>query len=142
MTESTLPYDGKNPDRAIGVDDRGELAYSGASREGCVSVMLPSLPGAPRETETLLARDFGAHVASRIESALGRQGYLKSGPTQRPHEAFAHYVACAKGAGLLDAGAQKNADALVKEFSTEPAQAEFFKQVIRPWLHSLSSKKR
>ncbi len=70
MTETTLPFDGKNADHGIAVDDRGELAYSTASESGHVEVVLPSLPGSPNSEERLLAKDFGPHVASRIEASI------------------------------------------------------------------------
>ncbi|HKI11131.1 MAG TPA: hypothetical protein VKA02_03380 [Candidatus Acidoferrum sp.] len=142
MTESTLPYDGKNADHGIAVDENGGMTYSGASREGRIEIEIPALKGSPNPTETLHAVNFGPHTASKIEASMDRQGYLKSGPLQNGPQTFAHYVAVAKGAGLLDAGAQKNADALVKEFSVEPNQREYFAQVVRPWLHTLSPGKR
>jgi len=73
---------------------------------------------------------------------MSKQGYLKSGPQQNGPQVLAHYVAVAKGAGLLDAGALKNAETLSKEFSSEPSQQEYFEQVIRPWCLSLSPEKR
>lgn len=138
----TLPFDGANPDRGIGVNDRGEMSYTGASAEGRIEIMIPALPGAPRETETLKARDFGPHVVSRVEASMNRQGYLRSGPQQTGPQTFAHFVACAKGAELLDAGALLRAETLSKEFSSEANQREYFEQVIRPWLHGLTPGKR
>jgi hypothetical protein len=141
MTE-TLPYDGANPDRGIAVDDRGEMSYDGASREGRVSVMLPSLPGAPRETETLHAVNFGAFVSGQVERSFQKQPYLKSGPQQKPAEVFRHFLGCAKGAALLDGSAIGRMEKLASEFEKESAQEEYFKQVIRPWLHDLSPQRR
>ncbi len=138
----TLPYSDTNPDRAISVDTDGRMTYDGASREGRVEIELPSLSGSPTPTETLHAVNFGPHVASRIEAAMSRQGYVRSGPQQRPHEVFEHYISCAKGAELLDAGTLKRAETLSKEFSSEADQKEFYQMVVRQWLLDLTPGKR
>lgn len=131
-----------NPDRAIGVDERGRMTYASAAAEGRVEIELPTLPGSPNPTERLHAADFGAHVVGRIESSLKKNPYLKSGPQQGPAATFRHYAAVAKGAHLLDEGGLKRMEALAKEFETEPDEGEFFNQVVRPYLHSLSPKRR
>jgi len=138
----TLPFDGENMDRAIAVDASGGMTYSGASREGRIEIEIPALPGSPNPTETLHARDFGPTVAGKIESAMSKQGYLKSGPQQNGPQVFQHYLAVARGANLLASDTLKRAETLAKEFAAESEQTEFFKQVVRPWLHSLSPQKR
>ncbi len=139
---STLPYDGKNPDRGIAVDANGGMTYDGASREGRIEIELPTLPGSPNPTETLHAVNFGPHVASKIEAAMNRQGYLRSGPQQSGPQTFAHFIACARGAELLDTGTLRRAETLSKEFASEADQKEYYEMVIRPWLQMLTPGKR
>ena len=141
MTE-TLPFDGKNPARGIGVDSNGKMNYSGAAESGHVEIMLPSLPGSPRETETLHARDFGQTVIGKIESRMKQQGYMTSGPQQDPPGIFAHYLAVARGSQLLDAEGLKRMATLAAEFQSEPDREEYYRQVIKPWLGSLTPTKR
>ena len=132
----------RNPDRAITVDDRGGWQYESAAAEGYVEIELPTLPGSPNAVERLHARDFGVHVAGKIESSMNRQPYIKTGATQGPAATFRHYVASAKGYGLMDSGAIGRMETLAKEFEAEPDQREYFEQVIRPYLHSLNPKRR
>jgi hypothetical protein len=141
MNESTLPHSEKDGDSAIGVEN-GRMQYGSAAASGHTEIILPALPGSPTSEERLLARDFGPHVCSRIESAMKRNPYLKSGAMQSGPQVFAHYVACAKGANLLEPGALGRAQKLAKEFSEEGDQREYYQQVILPWLHSLTSEKR
>ncbi len=138
----TLPYDGKTPNRAISINERGGMTYASASATGHVEIELPALPGGPNQTERLHARDFGAFVAGKIESAMTRQPYLRSGPQQKPSEVFRHYLGCAKGAELMDSRSLKNMEKLAAEFAAESEQAEFYKQVISPWLYGLRPGKR
>jgi hypothetical protein len=142
MTNKTLPVGEGDRERAIGVTDGGKLNYGSVAESGHVEIELPSLPGSPNTRERLHVRDFGAFVAGKIESSMNRQGYLKSGPQQRPHQVFRHYTAAAKGAGLMDQAALGRMAELVGEFEREPDQKEFFAQVIRPYLLTLSPKRR
>ncbi len=116
--------------------------YKSASATGHVEIELPALPNSPNPTERLLVKDFGVFVAGKIESAITRQPYLRSGPQQKPSEVFRHFLGCAKGASLMDSGAIGRMETLAKEFEKEPEQEEFFKQVIRPHLLSLAPGKR
>ncbi|MGB2676002.1 MAG: hypothetical protein WAN12_02855 [Candidatus Acidiferrum sp.] len=141
MSES-LPYDGDSPDRAITLDANGKMGYSGAADSGFVPITIPSLPGSPRETETLLMRDFGQHVIGKIESRMAMQGYMTSGALQDPPGILAHYLAVAKGGQLLDAGTLSRGEKLSKEFAAEGDRKEYFEMVVKPWLGSLSPKRR
>ena len=136
MSETTLPT--PNNKTAINVDDRGALQYASAAATGHVEIMVPSLPGSPRTTETLHARTFGQHVIGKIESSMNRQGYMTTGPTQQPAEVLRHYTSVARGARLMDEGALKRMETLAQDFEREPEQREFFKQVVKPWLGSLN----
>jgi hypothetical protein len=142
MTENTLPFDGENLDRAITLDANGKMGYSGAADSGFVPVTIPSLPGSPRETETLLMRDLGQHIITKIESRMAAQGYMTSGAVQDPPAIFKHYLAVARGAQLLDAGALSRWEKLAKQYSEEGDQREFFQMVLKPWLGSLTPKRR
>ena len=140
MSETTLPT--KDSKQAIGVDERGALQYRSAAATGHVPIMVPSLPGSPRETETLHARDFGQHVISRIEASMNRQGYMTTGPQQDAVGTLRHYLAVAKGSQLLDAGALKRGNTLADELEREGDREEYFRQVVKPWLGSLTPARR
>jgi hypothetical protein len=131
-----------DPDKAITVDDRGEMQYATGAQSGHVEIIVPALPGGPNGEERLLARNFGEHVISRIEASMKQPGYLKSGPQQTAPQVFAHYCAVAKGASLMDAGALRRMEGLSKDFSTEPEQAAFYEMVIKPYLRELAPKRR
>jgi hypothetical protein len=124
------------------VDERGNWQYPSAAATGHVEIELPTLPGSPNATERLLAKDFGPTVAGKIESSMGRQGYLKSGPQQNPAQTFRHYVTAAKGYGLLDAGAIGRMEKMAGEFEVEPNQQDYFELVVKPYLHGLKPKRR
>ena len=130
------------PDRGIGTDARGNLTYEHAAASGHVEVYLPSLPGSAFAQERLLVKDFGTFVAGKIGSSMTRQPYLTSGPQQDPAQTFRHYVACAKGASLMNADAIRRMETLAKEFAAEPDRAEFYSMVVRPYLLGLSPKRR
>jgi hypothetical protein len=132
----------RNPDRAIDTDAQGNLQYRTGAASGHVEIELPSLPGSSNPTERLHARDFGEQVIAKIESSLKRQPYMKSGAQQSPAQVFAHYVAVARGSGLMDEGALKRAESLAQDFEREPDQAEFYSMVVKNWLGSLSPKRR
>ena len=134
----------RNPAPAIGVDDRGRMTYASAAASGHVEVELPTLPGSPDPTERLLAVDFGPHVAGKIESAMKRQPYLKSGPQQGPVEVLGHYLATARGANLLDEGTVGYMARLAKEFAAEKGEHRqtYFKTMIRPFLNGLKPERR
>jgi hypothetical protein len=135
------PAGERNPDR--GIDDAdGQMTYQSAGASGHVEIMLPSLPGSPRETETLHARDFGQHVISRIERSMTRQVYMTTGPQQSPAQVLAHYAAVAKGAGLMDRTASRRMAELAKEFEAAPERDEFYRSTVKPYLGSLSPERR
>jgi hypothetical protein len=136
------PAGERNSDRGIGVDADGRMTYESASAEGMIEVMLPSLPGSARATETLHAKDFGVHSAGKIEAALSRQGYMKSGPQQGPAQVFRHYVAVAKGSKLLDEAALGHMETLAQEFEAAPEPEKFFEQTARPFLIGLTPERR
>ena len=115
MNEQTLPT--KDTQTAIGVDNRGQMTYASASATGHVEVVLPTLPGSPNGEERMLAKDFGPIVLGKIESAMNKQGYLKSGPQQGPAQVLAHFASAARGAKLLDVGTLDYMARLSKEFA-------------------------
>jgi hypothetical protein len=118
------------------VNEQGDWVYPTGAATGFVEVELPSLGINP--TERLLVRDFGPHVAAKIESAMNT-GYLRK---HSPAQVFAHYTAVAEGASLLTKDALTRMQELSKEFAAEPERDEYYKQVLRPWLHSLSPRRR
>jgi len=124
------------------LDARGNWIYPSGAESGHVEIELPALPGSPNAVERLHARDFGRHVIGKIESSMGRNSYLRSGPQQDPDQTFRHYVAVAKGARLMDSAAIGRMETLAKEFETEADKGEYFSQVVRPYLLSLSPQKR
>lgn len=132
----------RNPDRSIGVDDRGRMTYASAAASGHVEIKLPSLPGSPNPTERMLARDFGNFVIGKVEAAQNRQPYMTSGPTQTPAETLGHYVASARGAKLLDANTQATLDKLCHKFSEANDPTAFYNEEVKPFLRGLQPKRR
>jgi hypothetical protein len=132
----------RNPDRAIRTDADGHLNYDSAAAEGMVQVFLPALPGDSHTQERLLAKNFGVHVAGKIEAAFKKQPYLQSGATQSPDRVFRHYLGAAKGSGLVDSGTFGRMEKLAAEFEAESEQQEYFQQVLKPYLFSLTPKRR
>lgn len=122
-------------------DERGDWAYPSLAQSGHIEVELPSLPGSPRPTEQLLARDFGGHVASKIEASFLGNPY-KSGPKQNPVQTLNHYVAVARGSKLVDNGSIDRMEALARQLDKASNQREFFSQVVRPYLNSLKPERR
>ena len=137
---NTLPTEDNQT--AINVDSHGQMAFGTAAASGHIEIELPSLPGSPNGTERLHAKDFGPMVAGKIESAMSRNPYLKSGPQQGPAEVLAHYIAAAKGYSLMDAATLQRWERLADDFQREPEQAEFFNRVVRPSLLGLEPKRR
>jgi len=134
----------RNPDRGIAVDAKGNWAYASAAASGDTEVVLPALPGSPNREERLLTKDFGPTVAAKIEAALKRQPYLRSGPSQSPPDVLAHYIATARGAKLLDDGTLHDLERLCKEFSAEKGEhrGTYFATMVRPFLNGLTPKRR
>jgi hypothetical protein len=130
------------PDRGISSDGHSGMSYESAAATGHLEIMVPSQPGSPRETETLHARDFGQHVIGKIESSMKRQGYMTTGPQQDAVGTLRHYLAVAKGSQLLDAGALKRGNTLADELEREGDREEYFRQVVKPWLGSLTPARR
>jgi hypothetical protein len=127
-----------NKPEQLGVTESGDWEYPSGSAEGYVEVEVPSLPGSINPTERLHMRDFGSLVVGKIESSINT-GYLRQ---QSPAQVFKHYAAVARGASLMDEQALKRMDDLAAEFESVPERDEYYKQVVRPWLHSLTSKRR
>jgi hypothetical protein len=125
----------------IATDERGNWAYPSLAASGHVEVELPSLPGSPRPTEQLLARDFGGHVASKIDASLRGNPY-KSGPQQNPAQTLNHYIAVARGAKLVDNGSINRMEALARQLDKAADQREFFNRTIRPFLNGLRPQRR
>lgn len=134
----------RDSDRAIGVNDRGQMTYASAAASGHVEVEIPSLPGSPNAVERLHARDFGPHVMGKIESAMRRQGYMKSGPQQDAAATLAHYLATARGTKLLDQSTLDYGERLVKEFAAQKADSRrtYFDTMVRPFLNGLTPQRR
>ena len=121
------------------VNANGGWVYPAQLKEGFEEIEIPALlPGSTTNTESMHMNKFGAHVASKIESSM-KTGYLRK---QGPAQVFAHYVGCAEGASLLTGDALTHMKELSKEFAEVPEQAEYYRQVISPWLQSLSPQRR
>jgi len=116
-------------------------AYPSLAKSGHIEIEVPSLAGSPRPTEMLHARDFGGHVAGKIEASLKGNPY-KSGPQQNPAQTFRHYLASAQGARLLDNGSINRMEALARQFDKAADQRDFFNRTIRPYLNSLRPERR
>src|SRR5271157_5381197 len=101
------------------VNDGRSWSYDDAASSGHIEIELPTLPGSPNPTERLHVREFGAHVAGKIESFMNQPGYL-SAPGQNAPAIFRHYVGAAKGYGLMDRAAIGRMETLAREFESEP----------------------
>jgi hypothetical protein len=124
------------------LDARGNYwIHPSASSSGHVEIELPTLPGSPNPTERLHARNFGTHVASKVESSFTRQPYLRSGPCCGPVEVFRHYVAAAKGASLMDKTAIRQMERLAADFEADPNR-QFFEETVRPHFNGLTPERR
>jgi hypothetical protein len=119
-----------------------DWAYPSLAASGHVEVELPSLSGSPNATERLHARDFGGHVASKIECSLRGNPYPKSGTQQNPVQTFNHYIAVARGSKLLDIGSINRMEALARQLDKAADQREFFSRTIRPFLNGLKPERR
>ena len=116
----------------------GEWVYPSGEASGHIQVELPSLEGNATPTETFLLRDFGPHVAAKLESAMNAS-YLRR---QNPGQVLRHYAACARGASLMDEAALRRMDDLANDFEKEPETRQFFAQVVRPYLLTLAPTKK
>jgi len=96
MSYDLSAFDPK-PDNAIGVDANGDRTFGFLSANGLVEIEVPTPAGSQHPTERMHAKDFGAHVVRKIESAFGPD-YLdqKQDPVQNLH----HYVGVVKGLQL------------------------------------------
>jgi len=130
--------DNKSTVEQLGVDEQGNWVYPSGAAEGYEEIEIPSLPESLNASESLHMQDFGPHVASKIESSM-KTGYLRK---QGPVEVLKHYTAMVKELKLMDEGALKRLEGLASDFEKEPEREEFFKQVVRPYLHSLTPKRR
>ena len=130
-----------NKPEQLGVTESGDWVYPSASSTGHVEIEVPTLPGSLNPTERLHVRDFGTHVVGKIDSAFKRGVYVKTGPQQSAADTFKHYVACAKGAQLMDKDAISRMEALASEFASVPEREEYFSQVVKPHLLSLTPKR-
>jgi hypothetical protein len=131
----------RNPDRAITVDDRGQMNYASAAAEGMVEIDVP-VPHGPRAQQRMHARDFPATVVRYVEESLRPNPYPVASPMKSATETFHHFVGAAKGLSLLDEGGLKRMEQLAKEFEAEPDREEFFAQVIRPYMLSMTPRRR
>jgi hypothetical protein len=128
----------------ITTDERGSWQYPSMAAQGMVEVELPSLPGSPHPTERLHARDFGRHVIGKIESAMKRSPYIRTGAVQSPAEVLEHYSATAKGSQLMPPDVISNMERLAKEFRAEPEKGRqnYFETMVAPFLSGLQPQRR
>ena len=127
---------GPEPEQ-LEVDARGNWVYPEQLSQGYEQVEIPSLGGVT-PTETLLLRDLGGHISNKIESAMSTSYLSKHSPAQ----VMQHYTSMIRELKLMDANALKRLEGIADEFEREPEREEYFKQVIRPYLHSLAPKRR
>ena len=129
----------KNPDAAITVDEQGRRAFGFLSASGLVEVEVPTSAGSFTPVVRMHARDFGAHVAQKIETAFGPDYF---GAKAVPLATIHHYIGVAKGSKLLDSGAIRRMESMAEEFEKAPDKREFFASEVKPFLHSLTPKRR
>ena len=132
----------KRPDRGpIASDTREGWNYPSLSSAGLTEVVLPAAHG-PNSEERMLVKNFGPFLAGEVEKSLGPNPFPKSFPRKSASQTLWHYIGAAKGASLMDSAAIGRMEMQAREFEKEPDQREYFEQVIKPYLHSLSPKRR
>src|ERR1039458_9643826 len=104
----------RNPDRAITVDDRGQMNYASAAAEGMVEIVLPA-PNGPHAEQRMHVRDFPTTVLREIEQSFKPNMYEKSSPRKSPTDTLRHYIGAARGAQLLDDAGIRRLESLAKQ---------------------------
>jgi hypothetical protein len=137
----SMNYTDDSGDKQLAVDEQGNnWVYPSGAASGHVQITLPAAHGNPEEQ--LLIKDFGGHVAREVERSLAPNLYPKASPRKSATVTFRHYLGAAQGAQLLDpAGLKRMAD-LASEFESVPGQKEYFEMVVKPWLVTLTPRRR
>jgi hypothetical protein len=133
----------ERPDQGpIMADGDGNWIYPSAAATGHVTIDCPLPPGSPRQTETVLVRDFGYFASTKIESALAPTICHYKGTQANPAELFNWYVGVAKGLELLSTGAMDRMESLARQFATSGNPEHYFNDHVRPFLASLKPRRR
>lgn len=125
----------------ITVDERGKFQYPSAAATGHVEIVLPAAHG-PNGEERMLVKDFGRHVAREVSRSLAPNPYPVTSPRRTATDTFRHYVGAAKGASLLDEEGTKQMTKMAAEFEAARNPQEYFDQVIKPYMMSMSPRRR
>lgn len=127
--------------RRMTVDERGNWQYPSAAVTGHVEIVVP-VPHGPFPEQRMHARDFPATVVRYVGEALKPNPYPVASPMKSPTETFRHFVGAARGLSLMDEGALKRMEQVAREFEAEPEREAYFEQVIKPYMMSMTPKRR
>lgn len=138
--------DGGRPDQGpVTADSQGNWSYPSAVHAGMVRVEIPLKNPEPfKQTESILACNFGQHVTRKVESefqklkGLQYRGFKPSDPATT----FAHYTGAAKGLGLLDEKTISQMERLSRRLAEASDPERLFSESIRPFLINLRSGRR
>jgi hypothetical protein len=129
----------KDPNNVINVDADGSRSYGFLSSNGLVEIEVPLPKGSQYPSKRMHARDFGAHVVRKIESAFGPD-YL--GEKQNPVQSLHHYIGVVKGLELIDQRTIRRLDELAGKFEKATDKREFFASAVKPFLFNLAPQRR
>lgn len=117
---------------------RGEWVYPSQLAQGFEPVELPALEGNATPTETLLLKDLGDHISNKVESSF-KCSYLTK---QTPVQVLQHYTAMVKELQLMDSGAIGRMEDIATELSQVDEKEAYYEMVVKPYLCSLTPRRR
>jgi hypothetical protein len=147
MQQAPAPdADGKGPGTGpVSSDSQGNWEYPSTVHEGMLKVDLPlKNRESGKETESILVKNFGSHVATKTEAQFKRlQGlrYLNEGPHD-PQATLGHYAGVARGLGLLDERSISQMENLSRRMAASSEPERFFVEQVRPFLVNLRPGRR
>jgi len=138
--------DGGRPDQGpVTTDSQGNLSYPSAEIAGMIRIQIPLKNPEPfKETESILACNFGLHVTHRVEAEFQKlkgiqyRGFKPSDPVTT----LAHYAGAARGLELLEEKTISQLESLSRKMSSSSDPEKFFKETVRPFLINLRPGRR
>lgn len=98
-----------------------------------------------RVTEAIQGRHIGAHISTKVEEAVERDGGFQYRGQKNSAQTLAHYAGSLQGLGLIDRPTSTALDRLVVEFSKAEKgddRKKIVREKIRPFLSNLRPAKR
>lgn len=119
----------------------GKIEYGDTIESGLENLTLPAPEWerkAGRETETILAKNFPVHVASRVESSIKDEGFY--GAT--PDVVLSWYAGVAEGVGLADSRTAGRLNKLSDGLAGAEDKRAYFRSEVQPFLTSMCPARR